>query len=129
MVSIQEESIKFYDSMSCDDDDNPVKIVNRHKQEQEYLDTIQQYIKDESWSSRKERIQHDWTTLHSTKEEPKQRNGYDCGMFVCATVEHILERRPLDFTQADMPRFRNHIAFTFIREGQLENQKRPAALV
>eukprot|EP00268_Persea_americana_P047405 TRINITY_DN4937_c0_g1_i8.p1 TRINITY_DN4937_c0_g1~~TRINITY_DN4937_c0_g1_i8.p1 ORF type:complete len:105 (+),score=9.59 TRINITY_DN4937_c0_g1_i8:60-374(+) len=38
-----------------------------------------------------------------------QQNGSDCSVFTCAFVEHYIFRRPVRFTQADMPYFRPRI--------------------
>ena len=37
---------------------------------------------------------------------PLQRNGVDCGVFVCQYAERIARRAPMSFKQADMPKTR-----------------------
>lgn len=33
---------------------------------------------------------------------PKQKNGYDCGVFVCQYAKYISSSQPMSFTQDDM---------------------------
>ena len=47
-----------------------------------------------------------WTTLIK-KDIPHQHNGNDCGVFAVAFEEHYVHRRPITFTQADIPYFRS----------------------
>jgi sentrin-specific protease 1 len=43
---------------------------------------------------------YDWSESSSV---PQQRNGFDCGAFVCQTAEFWSRREILSFTQSDMP--------------------------
>ena len=41
---------------------------------------------------------------------PEQRNTYDCGVFACQIANYLTSDVPLDFTEADMPMFRDRLA-------------------
>ncbi len=45
---------------------------------------------------------------------PQQGNGVDCGAFVCIFALHAAYDKPLEFSQADMPNARRHIARTVL---------------
>ena len=40
---------------------------------------------------------------------PQQKNGYDCGVFVCTTAEYLARGQDLSFSQADMPNIRKRM--------------------
>lgn len=50
-----------------------------------------------------------WTVLIS-QEIPLQTNGVDCGIFVCQMAERLSRNAPIDFTENDIPRFREPMA-------------------
>ncbi|XXG41300.1 hypothetical protein AAC387_Pa01g1791 [Persea americana] len=51
-----------------------------------------------------------WMWLLDVRADiPYQDNGSDCSVFACAFAEHYIFRRPVRFTQADMPYFRRLI--------------------
>ena len=88
---------------------------------------IRKYLSKESVSMRKEKLkQNEWFELWSIPEVPKQNNHDDCGVFVSAAVEHILAGKPLTYTQQDIPRLRQHIVYTIIREGISGSMKQSA---
>jgi hypothetical protein len=60
--------------------------------------------------------------IHHSKQNPN-----NCGVLVCAIAEHVLHGIPMNFSQEDIPRMRNYIANTLIKEGQLGNPKQPQA--
>jgi sentrin-specific protease 1 len=33
-------------------------------------------------------IAHEFSSIYAQKTAPKQRNGHDCGVFTCQTLEH-----------------------------------------
>ena len=88
---------------------------------------IRNYLNKESKKVTKEELnQEEWFELWSQPEFPKQNNSDDCGVFVSATVEHILAGKPLTYTQQDIPRLRQHIAYTIIHEGISGSMKQSA---
>lgn len=52
----------------------------------------------------------DWTIEYPSKN-PRQRNGYDCGVFVCAYAADILMQAEFSFEQKDMPNIRQRIIY------------------
>jgi sentrin-specific protease 1 len=109
LVSFQECCIRFYDSQKGDRRSGP---------DQKYLRWINMYICD------KHKLPlHDWKSEVTPPETPTQRNGYDCGVFVCSFVELIIAGRPLTFCQEDVTRNRNCIAWTLIQAGKTDDVK------
>ena len=41
----------------------------------------------------------DWETVVYKTNTPQQRNGYDCGVFMCKSADYISQDARLDFTQ------------------------------
>jgi sentrin-specific protease 1 len=104
VASMEEKRIRFYDSMGS---------TSSYKK---YVHWVKLYLQEEY----KDKHRQDLTGWPDGKycQTPTQENGYDCGVFVCAFTEHILFDKPIEFTQKDIPRARNHIAFTLINENQ-----------
>jgi sentrin-specific protease 1 len=50
-------------------------------------------------------IQANWT-IGCRKWVPKQMNASDCGVFVCQFAKYLAQRWVMDFTQENMPQFR-----------------------
>ena len=110
---MQEKCIRFYDSNPHEKGDS---------QFQHYVGSILNYLKREHKDKHKVDME-EWTKAPEDYDTPQQDNGYDCGVFVCALAEHILFDMPLKFSQKDIPRARQHIAFTLIQQGQDESVK------
>jgi len=47
-------------------------------------------------------------------ESPQQKNGFDCGMFVCMYADYILNNLPELFSQNDMPMLRQKILYCIL---------------
>lgn len=47
---------------------------------------------------------------------PQQRNGYDCGVFTCAAAVYIAQGHALSYTQGDMARFRQRMAWEILHD-------------
>jgi hypothetical protein len=65
---------------------------------------------------------------------PRQRNGYDCGLFVCMAADCIAQCAPLLYAQSDMPIIRRRMVWALARDaavvGTVEGPsggERPAA--
>ena len=56
--------------------------------------------------------------IPSLQEIPEQRNGYDCGAFICTYADCLAQDLKLDFTQDNIPNFRLKMVRD-IREGKL----------
>ena len=46
---------------------------------------------------------------------PQQKNGCDCGAFVCCGALHAMYDKEPIFTQSDIPAFRRYIAWRILR--------------
>ena len=51
----------------------------------------------------------DLCRLSIEKDIPKQKNGYDCGVFLMEYARCILTDKPMNFKQKDMPAIRERI--------------------
>lgn len=92
IIRMKEKVIRYYDSMG-----NPNQPV---------LDALERYLMEESMDKRKVPFDtRDWTK-ESIRECPQQRNGSDCGVFSCMNAEHLTRNAPLNFSQNEMPYFR-----------------------
>jgi len=47
---------------------------------------------------------HEWSIRNNREGTPKQKNNYDCGVFVCLYALHLIRNEPFNFTQADINR-------------------------
>jgi sentrin-specific protease 1 len=61
----------------------------------------------------------DWEDV-SPRDIPRQQNGCDCGVFALKYADYLSEDAPMDFTQRDMPYFRNRICLE-IAQGALKD--------
>jgi len=72
----------------------------------EYAKSIKRYLELEWNSSTKEYTVGKWIgeewEIHIPKDLPQQKNGCDCGVFVCMFCEHILNGCELNFKQDDV---------------------------
>jgi len=76
---------------------------------------LRRYIADEMKDKKKEGA----TNLSEWKDEimteiPGQRNGSDCGVFMCKFADFASKDMPFFFSQEHMPYFRKRIAFELI---------------
>ncbi|RWR76672.1 sentrin-specific protease 1-like protein [Cinnamomum micranthum f. kanehirae] len=64
-----------------------------------------------------------WTNVTKTNI-PYQQNGMDCGFFAIGYAEHCIHRRPIRFTQADIPYYRRKILIEIFKRSWLMNADR-----
>ncbi|XP_078610377.1 uncharacterized protein LOC144881295 [Branchiostoma floridae x Branchiostoma japonicum] len=65
----------------------------------------------------------DWTFyMPSPDEIPQQKNGDDCGVFVCQYAFHLANKIPLNFSQAAIPNIRKWMALE-IHSGSLRKER------
>lgn len=96
--------IKYFDSLgSCNADNETV------------LTKLANYIKSECLEQHGGELDMSRWIKKTVQEIPRQQNGHDCGVFVCAYAESIVRNRPnFNFTQKHMPYFRNKIAYEIV---------------
>ena len=85
------------------------------------LDRLLAYLRLEHLDKQGGRpLEGSWTAIHASNT-PRQRNGYDCGVFTLAVAERITARllsgnaEPFDFGQAEMPYFRQRICMEILQ--------------
>ena len=103
VLNIEKKSIQFYDSMN-----GGGRI---------YLEGIQKWIVDEG-KAKKDMIidPNDWKLLSHQENVPKQKNGYDCGIFSCICADYLSDDLPLQcYSQDDMTMFRRKIGAAILR--------------
>jgi len=92
---VQEGIIGYFDSFH---NEKNIKIYNPFLLT--YLNIV---FKDKEWI----------TTLI---ESPKQTNGCDCGVFLCANLYYLSKNRMPNFTQKDIPNIRNFMAHFYFKK-------------
>ncbi|KAM9483743.1 sentrin-specific protease 2 [Clarias gariepinus] len=108
VVDFQAKSVRSFDSMGQRHDD----ICNQ----------ILMYLKEE-YEAKKgkdfEILKWTVTSLRAT-EVPQQKNGSDCGVFVCKYADYIARGRHLTFRQCHMPYFRKVMIWEILNQKLLQ---------
>ena len=101
---MKDKRIQFYDSMGGSGHD--------------YVEGVFQYFKDE-WKSKHDSEMPDahlWEVNGDTPVgTPKQRNGYDCGVFTCMFCDFLSMDIALTFTQHHIDQCRDRIALSIMK--------------
>ena len=62
---------------------------------------LRRYLKDEHLDKKKASWDDAGWTDHTWRASiPRQRNGFDCGVFMCKTADYLTQDARLDFSQA-----------------------------
>ena len=80
-----------------------------------YLRALERYFQDEHKDKKKQEDDRPWTLVPCTDDTPRQRNGFDCGVFVCVFSEYLSRGRELTFTQEDVTVCRERIGYSIIQ--------------
>jgi len=92
VINFKQKRFEYYDSLGSSNDS--------------CLKTLKKYLLDESMDKRKNPIDlSDWED-YQPKDIPLQKNGYDCGVFMCKYADCTSAGRPFLFKQLHMPYFR-----------------------
>eukprot|EP00924_Labyrinthula_sp_SR-Ha-C_P003326 augustus_masked-scaffold_15-processed-gene-6.49-mRNA-1 protein AED:0.24 eAED:0.25 QI:0/-1/0/1/-1/1/1/0/463 len=103
VVDIENKNISYYDSMGS--------------QGEFAVDLIARYLQDESMDKLNKQLElSSWTLGAKGKSIPQQRNGFDCGVFVCIFSYYLVFEQELDFDQADMSYFRKRICLDILHD-------------
>nr|XP_040055283.1 sentrin-specific protease 2 isoform X2 [Gasterosteus aculeatus aculeatus] len=104
VIDFKSKTVKSYDSMGQRHDD--------------VCSLLLLYLKEEHKVKKgRELDSPKWTvgSLRAT-EIPQQRNGSDCGVFVCKYADYIAKGRPLSFKQCHMPVFRKLMIWEILNQ-------------
>lgn len=93
-VTMATKTISYYDSQG---------IVFRHT-----TDNIMKYLQSEASEKKLAAFQKGWTTA-IIKGIPQQKNDSDCGVFILEYCRRLSVKKPLLFSQEDMPCIRKRI--------------------
>eukprot|EP01029_Cantina_marsupialis_P031026 TRINITY_DN8703_c1_g2_i1.p1 TRINITY_DN8703_c1_g2~~TRINITY_DN8703_c1_g2_i1.p1 ORF type:complete len:720 (+),score=201.01 TRINITY_DN8703_c1_g2_i1:132-2291(+) len=101
-VDMREKTVRYIDSMHGDGTSK--------------CQTILRYLKDEHKNKKKTDLDvSEWSVYGIDDSVPVQRNGYDCGVFVCCFGNHLAADMPFNFSQDDIPSFRKHIGVSILK--------------
>ena len=102
-VFMQEKRIQCYDSMGSKGTD--------------YVQAIFRYLQDEHETKMGYPLEDTaaWQLVDCTAATPRQRNSYDCGVFICTFMDLLSLNIPLGFDQTDMVRCRKRIALSILQ--------------
>jgi len=95
IINFEEKKIEYYDSLKG----------NNYT----CFKVLKTYLSDERKNKNNSEYDlSDWTE-YSPKNIPEQRNGYDCGVFMCQFAKHLAFGKLLSFEQRDMSLLRRQM--------------------
>ena len=108
VLHMNQKRIEIYDSMTAH-----LKDTIRCRIRKRLL----QYLNDEHkrLHNRSMPDQHLWRLDHSGRDVPQQKNGFDCGVFVCVFADFLSLGLPLIFEQRHVSKIRGHIILAIHR--------------
>lgn len=86
-------------------------------------DRLLHYLKEESTDKKKQDFDGEsWRLIEAfvSFKIPKQENCSDCGVFACTYAEYLTRQAKFEFSQEDMPYFRNKMVYELITKEILE---------
>lgn len=107
-IDLKQRTISYYDSLGGYNDG--------------HCDILLDYLRSEM-SDKKKQVFSDsgWQLLNLSYEGiPKQKNGSDCGVFACIYAEYLTREAEFDFSQDDMPYFRDRMIYEITNQRILE---------
>jgi Ulp1 family protease len=84
-----------------------------------YTEALEQWLDDEHAARKGCECAIEWELVPTLPTVPQQSNGSDCGVFSCMFADYISEDLSLQFSQADMPHFRQRLALQILRKQAL----------
>ncbi|XP_014218653.1 sentrin-specific protease 1-like [Copidosoma floridanum] len=100
IVDFRNKSIKYFDSMGSPN--------------YKCLQSLKQYLYAESIDKKHVAFNFSDWILECVKNIPQQMNGSDCGVFSCIFAEYVCANKSFDFSQDDMPYFRNKMVYEIL---------------
>ena len=101
LIDMQLQSIKYYDSM--------------RKKFKRCLDALELYISKEHLDKKGTALDTSRWSKETVKGIPMQKNGFDCGVFVCKYAEFLSRRAELSFCREDMVHFRSRMKYEIVK--------------
>uniref|UniRef100_A0A915DMI0 Ubiquitin-like protease family profile domain-containing protein n=1 Tax=Ditylenchus dipsaci TaxID=166011 RepID=A0A915DMI0_9BILA len=95
IVDLRRKTISYYDSL-LGDGANTLRIIRKFLEQTEKPENTNRFNK-KVW------------LCDSPKDIPKQKNGYDCGLFLCCFADRVSKEEKLDFNQEQMPKIRKQL--------------------
>lgn len=90
----------------------------------EVLAVLRKYVTDESLDKKGAAMDlSEWRDAVHKAGVPRQRNGYDCGVFMCQNADYISQGGALDFSQEDMAYLRRRMALEVAQGSLLDAPK------
>mmetsp|Transcript_41431 Transcript_41431/g.63823 ORF Transcript_41431/g.63823 Transcript_41431/m.63823 type:complete len:95 (-) Transcript_41431:116-400(-) len=82
-----------------------------------YLDSIFRYLQDEHKDKKGSPLPDidDWQLIPTTSDTPRQRNGFDCGVFTCMAADFLSKGCPLVYSQEHITQCRERIALAIMK--------------
>ncbi|KAF0758383.1 sentrin-specific protease 1-like [Aphis craccivora] len=102
VVEIKEKKILCYDSL-----DYYKYIFKMMENLRTFLDQ-KYFMQQEGYSSSSSSIEI------GSGDSPKQNNSSDCGVFTCINARYIMNNKPLNYTQLDIPLFRHRMLYEIV---------------
>ena len=104
VLHMQQRVAYYYDS-----------LPGRSDRPSECFERMKLWLTDEA-KDKKQDLNYDPSDWKLVEPQcPKQTNGYDCGVFTIMYMDFLVDDLPLDFTQDDIPAFREKIAADILR--------------
>jgi sentrin-specific protease 1 len=106
VINFREKLTEVYDSMSSE--------------RQEVHDHLRKWLRDEYRERHKAELDlGEWKIkLNSRRSVPQQKNGYDCGVFMCLYAAYSSIDSPFNFTQSDILSVREYMVKIIYRAGK-----------
>lgn len=101
-IDFTKRTVSYYDSLG-----------GRHNR---CCDILLDYLCQESLDKKKQNFDDEnWRIVDTYSESiPRQKNGYDCGVFACTYAEYLTRQAKLSFTQEHMPYFRKKMIYEIV---------------
>mmetsp|Transcript_5251 Transcript_5251/g.12537 ORF Transcript_5251/g.12537 Transcript_5251/m.12537 type:complete len:541 (+) Transcript_5251:105-1727(+) len=102
VIHMQKKRIQIYDSMGSGGSN--------------YLQCLFQYVQDEHKDKKKCPLPDidEWELVGTTSDTPRQRNGFDCGVFTCMFADFVSKDCPLVFSQEHITQCRERIVLAIM---------------
>ncbi len=75
---------------------------------------MERFMDDFETKIRSSKKKSKWSLYLNDDETPRQKNTYDCGVFICLFCYLILKHQPVKFDQSIIPSFQSHMAISIV---------------